>query len=185
MTVLERLRLKFPVLTPPKVKAEARVAIAKDVIETLAIKRMVASLGYGYFSAEGYARGVGESFEAMALGIRMQGKTRCKVCAIGAACVSAVGLYNDAPLLEKYYTDIVPPPSDDMRTILARWFTRKQLDLIECAYEVSSSYDEGGSSYRARDKAQVFGRQYDDDHHRERLEAIMQNVIDNKGTFRP
>ena len=50
MSLLTRLRERFPVLVPPKVKANARVAIAKDVIATLATGRMVAACPMCFFS---------------------------------------------------------------------------------------------------------------------------------------
>ncbi len=184
MTTLERLRLRFPVLMPPKVKAEARVAIAEDVLETLLFGRMKVQSSHGYFQVDDAARGVVEdSFETVALTMKTRGRTMCTVCAIGAACVSAVSLYNKAPAAEKVHRGEIKP-SKGMRTVLGHFFTRKQLDLIECAFEMKYTYDIGGSSWDARYEAHTFGQgyRYND---RERLEAIMQNIIDNGGTFRP
>jgi hypothetical protein len=69
-----------------------------------------------------------------------------------------------------------------MRDVLAKWFSREQLDLIECAFERSVTFDTGGSSYRSRVRALGFGDRYLDP--RDRLEAIMQNIVDN-GRFIP
>lgn len=181
MSALSRLRKKFPVLTPPKVKAEARVAIAEDVIETLDVGRMYVSSGTGYHRLRDWAKGVFGKYEATALSLRVRGKTRCTVCAIGAACLSAVGLYNDAQQLEDETLGIYGPDSDNMRDVLARWFTRVQLDLIESAFEKDYfGIDANGDALR---RAIKFGERYLGDE--ERLRAIMGNIIDNDGTFRP
>ncbi|MEE8607934.1 MAG: hypothetical protein V3S55_10025 [Nitrospiraceae bacterium] len=184
MSLLTRLREKFPVLVPPNVKAEARVAIAQDVIKTLAFERMVAKSRHGYFLVNESAKGVREdSYEAVALSMKTRGKTTCTVCAIGAACLSAVSLYDKAEPVEREY-DGWGTSSMYMRIVLARWFTRKQLDLIECAFEKSADFQEADPSLESRNRAKAFGIQHPMDS-RERLEAIMQNVIDNDGTFKP
>lgn len=184
MSVLTRLRKKFPVLVPPNVKAEARIAIAKDVIETLAFERMFAKSKYGYFMVNEAARGVREdSYEAVALSMKTRGKTTCTVCAIGAACLSAVSLYDEAEPVEQDY-DGWRSSSIRMCTVLARWFTRKQLNLIECAFEKSLHFQEANPSLESRSRAKAFGIQHPENS-RERLEAIMKNVIENNGTFKP
>ena len=187
MSILTKLRERFPVLIPPTVKADARVAIAEDVIKTLAVGRMTA-VQAGYFNLDVWTKASDDSFEAAALSVRDKGKTRCRVCAIGAAAICAVGLYNDAPVMESIWRTAgyyVPHDTDSesMREVLARWFTRKQLDLIECAFEMSDEHEEGGSSESVRETAVYFGEDYGEP--RERLEAIMQNIIDNNGTFKP
>jgi hypothetical protein len=60
---------------------------------------------------------------------------------------------------------------------LNRIFTQKQLILIESYFEGSQGYFKGDN-----EKTLVFLESYNDD---ERLEMIMQNIIDNDGTFKP
>lgn len=185
MSTLTKLRERFPVLSPPDVRADARVAIAKDVIETLEIGRMKATAGT-YYELDEWIEGANESFETAALSVRKRGNTECRVCAIGAAAVCAVGLYDEAPELELNWQtswSAHDVNSWDMRNVLARWFTRKQLDLIECAFEGDDDFTAGGSSQDARDRAIRFGERSEDD--RDRLVSIMQNIVRNKGSFRP
>ena len=178
MNVLSRLRAKFPVLVPSKVKAEVRVAIAQDVIDILKFGRMTVKSGYGYFELDGYVDGMEDSYEAVALSMRQpRGKTRCIVCALGAAALCAVGLYDEVGEDKGEYTE-----SEEMRDILAKWFSRKQLDLIECAFERNSEFSIGKSALSVRERAAAFGRGYEDD--TERLEAIMNNIVRNEGSFR-
>ncbi len=175
--VITALRRIFPALTPPDKKADARVAIAQDVLDTLEIGRMEASRNHGYMSVHGHVKSV-NTFEDLSLALRRKGgKTSCRVCAIGAAALCAIGLYDEAPYDDIYWS------GGTMRDVLSRWFSRKQLDLIESAYEMDKESHDGGSSDGARERAVAFGVRYVDP--RERLEAIMQNIIRNKGSFRP
>jgi len=175
MTTLERLRKKFPVLIAPRRKADARVAIAQDVIETLRIGRMVAAQD-GYFNYQGSMN----SFEAVTLGVRAPASATCRVCALGAALVCAVGLYDKAPELESYFRSNRWHRSTFLK-VLYRWFRKSQLSLIECAFERNNAFM--GANAWDRVKAMRFGEKYDDDH--DRLVAIMQNIVDNGGTFKP
>ena len=178
---LERLRKLFPKRSVPRKKADARVEIAKDVIETLDAQRMVAT-PLEYFKLGTHTEGALESFEATALSVRRKGKTKCRVCALGATVVCAVGLYDEAPELEEDW-GYKHVSNSTMRDVLSRWFSRQQLDLIECAFEMCSGFDLGKSSNASRETAETFGEGFS--HPRARLVAIMQNIVDNKGLFRP
>jgi hypothetical protein len=74
-------------------------------------------------------------------------------------------------------------PADKLK--LDSIFTKKQLLLIEAAFEQGSGgldnyYDKSDTLHH---KAVSFGYQYR--FSEERFVAIMQNIIENKGTFRP
>lgn len=182
MSLLDRLRKKFPVLVPPSKKAETRVAIAEDVIETLGLRKMRAKRGT-YFSEKGDSY-LDDPFEAIALRMRQRyGQAECTVCALGAAAISAIGLYNKPGAVGKAWDIFGEVDQSELHKVLGRWFTPIQLDLIECAFETSTAFSVGESTYDARDDAEDFGLKYNTDHNR--LVAIMENIIENKGTFRP
>lgn len=187
MNWIKRLRKKFPVQEVPAKKADARVAIAQDVLELLRIGGIEAKPGwYVTAPAKGvqYPEGVGDTFEGTALALRQpRSPVRCGVCAIGAATMAAVGLYDECEALEEDWISYNTESSDDttMRDVLARWFTRQQLDLIECAFECENNFYSGGSAEEARENAVNFGHRYDDAE--DRLRAIMENIVRNKGRF--
>lgn len=193
------LRERTPVLPVPLDRAEARVAIARDVIKHVQAEVFRASrgvyFGIGFGCVPEWAHG---SFESIVLAIRNKGsRAQCNVCAIGAATISAIGLYDDADPLEEDWgscvalaieeeadpEDHLSMDSEGMRKVLGRWFTFKQLDLIECAFECKSNFRLGDSTLPQREKAAGFGCFFANAS--DRLIAIFQNIIDNDGTFRP
>ena len=183
MSILETLRKKFPILVPPKKKADARVAIAKDVIATLKLNTVRACAGTYFEDNEGFDH-MEEPFEAIALRMRQKyGQATCSACALGATVISAIGLYNKPGAVGKAWKENGGLDQHELHSVLGRWFTGIQLDLIECAFEEATHFVSGGSTLDDREKASAFGYEYNYDH--DRLVAIMQNIVDNKGTFRP
>lgn len=179
-------------------KAEQRVAIAKDVLAALKAQRLYACTGT-------WAKIGGESpvdLEKLQVGTELQGvfnqaNVSCDACALGACFVSAVKLGNDCKLTEDakdngefhFYL-----PSDGggdrtgMSTTLSRYFDEKQLALIECAFESGTGalglpYLMFPDDNDIVDRAMEFGYSFDND--RERMEAIMQNIVSNNGEFKP
>jgi hypothetical protein len=160
------------------------VAIAQDVIDTLMVGRMTAE-SMTYLRVSGRSRAV-DSFEAVALSLKApRYQTTCEVCAIGAAAICAVGLYDQAPGMEKAFEeDDYNFEAGPMRRVLRRWFSNEQLGLIESAFERRSAFARReGASEDAIFYATQFGWEHDDDS--DLLVAIMQNIVDNKGTFNP
>lgn len=109
----------------------------------------------------------------------------CTGCAKGGLFTSFVGRANHFK-----YGEI----EDDNQLIssehikLLEIFSARQLSLIETAFEGSQYLEEyeGKSisfSQKEYDRAVDFNMDYDDSD--ERLIAICQNIIDNKGTFKP
>jgi len=103
---------------------------------------------------------------------------RCAVCALGACFLSSIRLYDKItmPELTKYseYRKIYMFGCD-LKLHLAQFFTPDQICLIEAAFE--------WFEVSAMKPAHEFGRRYPDG--RTRLKAIMQNIIDNDGEFKP
>jgi len=107
----------------------------------------------------------------------------CSVCALGALILSKARLYNDvqvARLCAQVYGSSrlrFGGASTYIQENLSPIFTKEQLDLIEHAFECWPSDTEEEA------RAGSFGLVYDDP--RDRLKAIMQNIVDNGGEFKP
>lgn len=148
-------------------------------------------------------------------GCLLDNKTDCKGCAIGGAMMSMIRFNNNALVgdldycdvrsMHLEYTKVVDMTQETVgRTIssqLHELFGESQLMLIEQAFEwckgtysnpriadynqmtfeeiIALKVRRTGKSW----KAYLFGRQYEVP--RDRLIAIMQNIVDNKGTFIP
>lgn len=163
-----------------------RVIIAKDVIAQIEAERYFAKGGsYIRISEEDDYRGsVKENFQNI---------KHCKVCALGGCFLSIVRFKNNVDFDE--LTDIGAMQfahNNKFKQILTSIFSIQQLILIENAFEngwfgespIFGSYDEKYSvSRQDKHEAWEFGQQFSNQN--DRLIAIMQNIIDNKGTFKP
>lgn len=164
----------------PRSKPAARVAVAKDVIKRLQYGKLHAQTHYYVVNTTGKATKPDvDNIEA-----------NCGVCAMGACMLSFARLYNhidleDAAEHTKEFEDHYN--FTKFRSVLLRVFTGVQLQLIETAFEcddfTDSRYDYSGIKTVPVLNAIKFGesfRRADD-----RMLAIMQNIVDHKGTFRP
>ncbi len=185
-------RSQFPKQIP-KDNQEARLAIARDVIRHVEGKRLLASRGL-YISFHDYDLPWSDSFDNLAASLFLEDTSlECAVCAIGAACMVAVGLYDEAETLEHDWNqnildDASPADisldSDGMHEVLEKWFTASQLGLIECAFEGSTEYGTRHATESERLKASNF-RHLDQHSSEETLIDIFQNILDNDGIFKP
>lgn len=87
---------------------------------------------------------------------------KCQVCALGGLLVARAVRFDKVT----YYDILYKPPYD----LLTEYFTLDQLRNIECAFE---------------DFNDLRTWKEDIPDATERFKAIMQNIIDNKGTFVP
>ncbi len=174
-TAAKNQATRFAKMTP----AQKRVAIAYDVIAGLKAKRLVATPG---IYVQLLAKSNMVTQRDIDKGVELQAKfakvKKCHVCALGGVFVAAVDRFNDircsdnlgmevlynAPHLAHANGYIEPTPMFDYLTGL---FSRKQLTDIESAFEDYA--DHPWSS-----KLHV---------HADRMTAIMQNVIRNRGRF--
>lgn len=175
----------MPTKTKPVKKAltsaEMKVAIAKDVIAQLKAKKPKIKVYEGvYFVAslkKPFAE-VGDDLQEAASKI-----VSCEVCALGAVFLSKARLYNDCPMsiADGWHGDdgkCLSFNDDDMRLNLDSLFSNRQLRSIEAAFEGFSSdfsciYPDG--------RERMFYEQHDDN--KDRMIAIMKNIIANKGEF--
>ncbi len=161
-------------------KAERRVIIAQDVLKHIVTKE--------YFINKGaYLRLPEELFIFKNVKKKLQSLfgqiNQCKVCALGAIFMSKCSI-NDGQILGDSVLDY---RGDDTLyyTSLRKHFSNRQLVLIESAFEMeddmsSMSRYQGGIDCI---KSIAFGKNFSDSP--ERLTAIMNNLIKNKGTFKP
>lgn len=164
---LEERNKRFEAMMP----CEKRIAIAKDVIAQVRSQKFVAEQGT-YIRAKGYKYEdrVAHKDKVDEL-LQIEGVT-CNVCAKGAVFMSYV--------MKTGGCDVSDANHSGTHTIahkLKDIFDSDQLDLMESAFERSPfGRCDPGDAVR-------FGRKYGNSH--DRLIAIMENVIENKGTFKP
>jgi hypothetical protein len=163
-------------------QAAMRVAIAKDAIEQIKAGRLIPQSGV-------YLRVEGKSFYRV--DPRMQIKelvagTRCTVCALGAVFIAAVDKRNAIAVREIVEGDGCT--SWTFRNYLQNLFSREQLCLIEMAFEQNDSPGDFGEFgvVVGRDEVLDCWRWVDEvPESRDRLTAILENVVRNDGTFKP
>lgn len=172
-------------------KTQQRIILAKDVI--LQVKAKVANAVEGqYFDVDDY----GDhdfAYEKNNEFREIVSDVKCEVCAKGALFLSHIVRTNKFSILQS----LQQQGHDSIINRLAEIFTKNQLDLIETAFEKEVIEDKNRTlSYPdSRDKfadviltdiakaAVKFGKKYRSENNR--LIAIMQNIIDNNGTFKP
>jgi hypothetical protein len=176
-------------------KYKARMEIAKDVIAAINAKKLSATHN-GYLEIRNIPKRDPGSFELRSL---LPDIPPCQVCAVGACFVAAVARVNklEVDVIPSYtYSDdsrVVTPDTDKMMDVLGEWFSPKQLGMIECAFEqfqqpqcsdVVLSPAESRKAYHFAERA---GFRYlrDTRDAPALLLTIMENVISNKGTFKP
>lgn len=163
-------------------KAEKRVVIAKDALAQLRLNKWSARMGlYVQF---GNGINVANKENAQLCKILPKGG-KCEVCARGALFLSAVRKFNDFKVsqLELAYEqdEVRDIGSYEFRKYELGFFTRAQIKLIEAAFE---GYDFISSSWpkAVQDGCRHF---YENFTTQTRLEAILKNIVRNKGTFKP
>lgn len=103
----------------------------------------------------------------------------CTCCAVGAACASAIRLYNNYELKSGELSGF-----NEGHKVLGKYFTRKQIELFEAAFEKRSDDSiHKDCTEKELQRAVGFGKNYDTD--KNRAEAIFKNVVNNKGVFVP
>lgn len=173
----DKLNEKFKKAT----KAQKRVMIAQDVLAQIKTKRYFAESGCWVQPNINAAceKNLKDEDSVQELFAKKKIKS-CNVCALGGLFMSCINLNNNTTIedlkKEFYIGDFVYDDSK-ISNGLNRIFTQKQLILIESYFEGSEGYFKGDD-----EKTVIFLESYNDN---ERLEMIMQNIIDNNGTFKP
>lgn len=152
--------------------AEQRCAIAQDVIDRIDSSNIYPVNGRLIYIAGNVDF---EKQESLKDAINSEGAV-CHACAKGALIVSWIGNFNKYTFSD--YLDFDTSLRDDTRypRELLNLFGRDQLDLMEVWYE-DCVYS--WTSHNVASLGEPSSKYYND------LKGIMQNVIDNKGTFIP
>ncbi len=190
--------------TPPgwgtMTPAQKRVCIARDVIAELNAQRYEARREAGYVRLDVMNEGelavrgswdeslnreewlVSYSDEKIVDRLGDLNSENCHVCALGGCVLSAVKFNNGTTVKEIKDTDW-----DDSKRRLKGIFSHRQMDMIEVAFE-ADTYTHTILAGRVINRCLAFHDEIQGDYGVEDsviLEAIMQNIVDHKGDFKP
>lgn len=164
-------------------KNRQRVAIAKDVITSLNTKEIVATQG-SYLNSRQLWPDSKEFFSEEKENLDKQVRDvfidknppKCTACAVGSLFVCAVKRHDAITIGEMNTFD-----RGNLTDYLDKFFDQDQLHLMEDAFE--TYYDKTNRHNESYNEAEDFGRKYKTA--KERMIAIMENVIANDGEFIP
>ena len=158
-------------------KEEARIAICKDVIRHLRSLRVKSS--NGYIVDMGCDLPTGTKLPPATDDAQKHvGKIvkRCEVCALGGMMFSFIRLFDDVPMKKMMHWDAINCGREYIASKLHRYFTPDQLYQIERAFEHGNGL---------KDKFNSYGYDGEEENDKNRLRAIMLNVVRNGGKFVP
>ena len=167
-------------------KAQKRVMIAQDVLAQLKTKRYVAESGCwvqaNYNSAVPladikYKDSVQDLFAEKTI-------ESCNVCALGGLFMSCTNFNNNTLLeeLDDVSEDLgnLIDEEEKLSNKLNKIFSTSQLKLIEAYFEANGGYFR---DYDEDDRIEAFYNKHPSD--KKRLQLIMENIVENEGTFVP
>lgn len=170
--------------------AAKRVAIAQDVLKQIRAKHYDIECGTWLDIQEfdddeaRTIRDAGASFtQALLKGgkiadVGFVDRRDCTCCAVGAACASVIRIFNHAEVEMGYISDV-----HEAFRILERYFSRRQIDMIEGAFEQRTGSERTEAGFEEYTRATTFGNRYVDAD--KRAKAIFSNIVKNNGTFKP
>lgn len=173
-----------------KTRAEKRVLIAQDVIAQIKAKTLIPSSGTWVRLENADFLLDSDSLRAVTL----NKDTTCKCCALGGLFLSCT-LFNNKVTVgdvtegDYGYLDDVIRNGEKFSNGLNTIFSENQLKLIENAFEQGGgafdpAYENFSDKYNALTSEAIrFGKRFSSD--KNRLIAIMNNIIKNNGTFVP
>jgi len=167
---------------------EQRVTIAKDVLAQLRRGKFRAGHTYFEFGDQGGWNNSVDSDSVDAAGregIDMScaiGQVECTVCGIGSLFAASVLKADNLKL--KTFLRTNNERNAEVR-YLRQWFTKKQLDLVECFFERWSAGARGDYQINLSDETLEESPIFTEMDDTERLRMIMHNIISNSGRFDP
>lgn len=158
-------------------RAEKRVLIAKDVLEQLKQKKIIAE--NQVWAVLPTAWNNKKNSQICDLTEKKGRENQCQCCALGALMLSEIRNTNDfmARDAKVGYSGNFEITLDDSGKRIRKFFSEKQLELIESAYEM------GEGQFDGTNKSIDFGWKFD--YSKDRMRAIMKNIVKNGGTFEP
>jgi hypothetical protein len=170
-------------------KAEMRIAIAKDVIAQIKAKKYNPMQGcwVDQVGGQDYDDWLFANPENCKVDVQVYTKSikKCNVCALGSLFVSAVNKYNNVyGTFNTVSTNEVFDTSEtNNRSPLLRYFTLNQIRLIEATFEGGMGAVYFDYDHPMVNKSRAFYSRYPNS--KDRLLAIMKNIVKNNGTFKP
>jgi hypothetical protein len=176
-------------------KNQMRVAIAKDVLSQIKTRKIIPQVGVWmedpkmgslddivYNAVDNY---LDSDDTCRLMPFSAQDYTKkvknCRVCALGSIFVSSVNLFNG---VEFDNGEEVYDCFENLKTSpLNRYFSPEELELIEGCFEGDDGLHADRLNTRDRGVAIAFTNKYPIV--KKRLEAIMNNIIKNDGSFKP
>ena len=163
-------------------KAQKRVMIAQDVLAQLKAKRYVAESGC-WVRIHYSPTTVAETDSVQELFVEKKIES-CNVCALGGLFMSCTNFNNNTLLKDldsvSEYLGSLVDEGEKLSNKLNKIFSTNQLKLIEIYFEANDGYfrdyDEDG-------RIEAFYNKHSSD--KKRLKLIMENIVENKGTFVP
>lgn len=161
-----------------------KVQIAQDVIKQLDAKLYIATSGVYVQKSD-----LPDTIDASTrLSEFVASIPPCHVCALGSAILSNArlgtnDLVGDLFRIDDYGADL---RCGNMDVTLRNIFGESNLEMIESAFEMSNmsdTLDPDEDDMSDIELAIEFGEQFE--HDEPRLRAIMQNIIENEGIFKP
>jgi hypothetical protein len=163
-------------------KADRVVAIAKDALRTVALVRV--SPGTYFEVADVKVEPSKTHFN------RAKNLKKCEVCAVGILFLGHLRVFDKINIADSWSAPIpgadpggVSFDRDFMADVMKKYITPQQLDLMEAAFERTVNLAYSDVSFDELFAASDFGKQYDDP--KDRLRAILRNVVKNRGVFNP
>jgi len=184
---------------------QRRIVIASDVIAGIKAKRFKPTRGYFVDIVENKFHELAKQesslwhnrLEEVLKGTSLRdffNETECKVCALGAMFVSMTEVFDEKSKTGDAFNHELNSNIGytEIEKAMGRYFEPKQLKLIETAFERGCGWHKimvyahptDLDFYLQGFAAVDFGINLPDDHG-ERMMGIMQNVVDNGGTFVP
>lgn len=167
-------------------KAEQRVLVCQDSIQQLKRGTIVVGKASGYITITRVGREIRKIKRVRQLNKCLSSIT-CEVCAKGALFIGHISRFNNLVIDNSGY---FPIHHSDIRNRLKPLFGDYLLDKIEAAYERRVIQDnsrklleDGRYMSPMALKCVEFGYQYSNA--RTRFIKIMENIIENKGQFKP
>lgn len=167
-------------------KTEKRIAVAKDVLKQIKARKYAVTAGT-YCNINITCKDVGKDLQRV---IKKQTEP-CEVCAIGSLFLSKINLFNNYVLDEEtisksWIGNDIDLNFDSLQENLEDLWTSREFKIMEMTFEgkdIDCMFDDSeGKDEKLIDATFAFYEKYSDPE--DRLIAIMQNIIKNKGKFK-
>lgn len=174
---ISRANLAFQKMKP----SEKRIQIARDVLAQLVSKRLMPKYGVWLAGAKNkflFSKNVEGDSEVKDIFAKVK---QCEGCALGGMFMCAVERADKLKMnqLQDYGDSYgINIGTGDTFSYMKKFFSKAQLEMIECAFEAGN-----GSVRYGNYDAVEFVRDIDEPG--ERMRLIMENIVVNKGTFKP